>query len=137
VIAANVDDRVRFEVASATGFPGEAYDLICFMDTYHDLGDPVGAARRSVEGLADDGALMLVEPRAASADEDNTGPVARLYYAASTAVCTPNAISQLGGVALGAQAGPVRLGQTLAAAGFGDVRVVSETDFNLVIQARR
>jgi SAM-dependent methyltransferase len=136
-IAANVDDRVRFEVASATGFPGEAYDLICFMDTYHDLGDPVGAARRSVEGLADDGALMLVEPRAASADEDNTGPVARLYYAASTAVCTPNAISQLGGVALGAQAGPVRLGQTLAAAGFGDVRVVSETDFNLVIQARR
>jgi SAM-dependent methyltransferase len=136
-IAANVDDRVRFEVASAADFPGEAYDLICFMDAYHDLGDPVRAAKRSVEGLADDGTLMLVEPRAASTDEDNTGPVARLYYAASTAICTPNAISQLGGVALGAQAGPERLKETLAVAGFGDVRVVTENDFNLVIQARR
>jgi hypothetical protein len=60
-----------------------------------------------------------------------------MFYAASTAICTPNAVSQLGGVALGAQAGPARLEETLAAAGFGDVRVVSETDFNLVIQARR
>jgi len=135
--AAGVDDRVRFEVASATDFPGEDYDLICFMDAFHDLGDPVGAAAHGLEALSDHGTLMLVEPRAASAIEDNTGPVARMYYAASTAICTPNSLSQPGGLTLGAQAGPERLSEALGAAGFGSVRVVAETDFNLVIQARR
>jgi 2-polyprenyl-3-methyl-5-hydroxy-6-metoxy-1,4-benzoquinol methylase len=135
--AAVVDDRVRFEVASATDFTGRAYDLICFMDAFHDLGDPVGAAARALEALADDGTLMLVEPRAAAAIEDNTGPVARMFYAASTVLCTPNSLSQPGALALGAQAGPEKLAETLSAAGFGRVRVVAETDFNLVIQARR
>jgi SAM-dependent methyltransferase len=134
--AVGLTDRVRFEVASATDFPGQTYDLVCFMDAFHDLGDPVGAATRSREVLADGGTLMLVEPRAAATIEGNIGPVARMYYAASTAICTPNALSQPGGLALGAQAGPAKLRDVLAAGGFGDVRAVAETDFNLVIQAR-
>ena len=134
---AGVQDRVRFEVASAAEFPGGAYDLICFMDAFHDLGDPVQAAAHSLERLAGDGTLMLVEPRAAAAIEDNTGLVARMYYAASTALCTPNALSQSGRLVLGAQAGPEQLKQTLAVAGFSHTRVVAETPFNLVIEGRR
>ncbi len=135
--AAGVEERVSFEVASATAFPGGDYDLIAFMDAFHDLGDPGRAAERSLEALVSDGTLMLVEPRAAAAVEDNVGPVARMYYAASTALCTPNALSQSGRLALGAQAGPEQLTQVLSAAGFGQARVVAETPFNLVIQARR
>lgn len=135
--AAGVDGRVSFEVASAAAISGGDYDLICFMDAFHDLGDPVRAAERSLQALASDGTLMLVEPRAAAATEDNTGPVARLYYAASTALCTPNAMSQSGRMVLGAQAGPEQLAHVLAQAGFNRTRVVAETPFNLVIQARR
>lgn len=36
---AGVDNRVSFEVFSTKDFPGEDYDLICFMDCFHDLGE--------------------------------------------------------------------------------------------------
>ncbi len=41
---AGVGDRVRFEVADATSYPPDGYDLVCYFATLHDLGDPVGAA---------------------------------------------------------------------------------------------
>jgi SAM-dependent methyltransferase len=134
--AAGVGGRVRFEVASATDYREDGIDLICFLDAFHDLGDPVGAARRARRALADGGTVMLVEPRAGERPEDNRGPVAALYYAASAAVCTPNALSQPGGLALGAQAGPGLLRDALAAGGLERVRVAAETPFNLVLEAR-
>ena len=39
-----VDDRVRFEVASAKEYPGGPYELVAMFDCLHDMGDPVGAA---------------------------------------------------------------------------------------------
>ena len=48
---------------------------------------------------------MIVEPMAADTVEGNMNPVGRLYYAGSTMLCTPNALSQDPRVALGAQAG--------------------------------
>ena len=52
-------------------------------------------------------------------------------------LCTPNALSQNGGAALGAQAGESRLREVITGAGFGSVRRVSETPFNIVMEARR
>jgi 2-polyprenyl-3-methyl-5-hydroxy-6-metoxy-1,4-benzoquinol methylase len=132
---AGLAERVRFEVADAKSFGGGPYDLICFMDAYHDLGDPHLAAAHSRPLLSTDGSLMLVEPFASARLHENIGPVARLYYAASTAICTPNALSQ-GSLALGAQAGPERLFATLRDAGFRHVRSVHETAFNIVVEAR-
>ena len=40
---AGVSDRTEFAVANAKGYPG-TYDLICFFDCLHDMGDPVGIA---------------------------------------------------------------------------------------------
>src|SRR3954451_4878468 len=57
---AGVADRVRFEVADATGYAGSGYDLIAFFDALHDLGDPVGAARHARAALAGDGSCLLV-----------------------------------------------------------------------------
>jgi 2-polyprenyl-3-methyl-5-hydroxy-6-metoxy-1,4-benzoquinol methylase len=132
---AGVGDRVRFEVADARTFGGEPYDLICYMDSYHDLGDPHLAARHARDLLAQGGSLMLVEPFASAAMHENVGPVARLYWSASTTMCTPNALSQ-GSVALGAQAGPEGLFASLREGGFQNVRSVVESPFNMVVEAR-
>ena len=131
-----LQERVRFEHATATGYGGERYDLICFMDSFHDLGDAVAAARHAARRLADGGSVMLVEPLAAARAEDNQGPLAAMNYAASTALCTPNALCHRHGIALGAQAGPEALRQTLAEGGLGHFRVAAQTPFHMVIEAR-
>ena len=48
---------------------------------------------------------MLVEPAAGDALEENLNPIGRVFYGASTLICTPNSQSQEVGLALGAQAG--------------------------------
>lgn len=133
---AGVADRVTLEVATAKNFPGRDYDLVCFMDCFHDLGDPLGAARHTRQAMAEDGAVLMVEPYAGDRVEDNLNPVGRLYYAASTALCTPNSLSQEVGTALGAQAGEARLREIVEEAGFTRFRRATETPFNLVLEAR-
>jgi SAM-dependent methyltransferase len=134
-VRAGVEDRVRFEVATADGYGGERYDLIAFFDSLHDMGDPVAATRQARAALADGGTCMLVEPFANDRIEDNLNPVGRVYYGFSTLVCTPGALSQ-GDTALGTQAGEAALRAVLQAGGFGAVRRAAETPFNLVIEAR-
>jgi SAM-dependent methyltransferase len=134
---AGVADRVRFEHAPAAAYPGSGYDLVTMFDCLHDMGDPVGAARHVYETLADDGTWMIVEPMAGDRVEDNLNPVGRAYYGFSTFLCTPASLSQEVGLALGAQAGPARIGDVVAAGGFTRFRKAAETPFNLVFEARR
>lgn len=130
-------DNAHFAVATAKDFPGAGYDLIAYFDALHDMGDPVGAAAHAAQALGEDGALMLVEPMAGDSLKDNLNPVGRLFYAASTMVCTPVSLSQEVGLGLGAQAGQKRLAEVLAAAGLKNVRRAAETAFNMVLEARR
>jgi SAM-dependent methyltransferase len=134
--AEGLGDRVRFEVAPAQTYPGDSYDLVAFFDCLHDMGDPLGAARNVRRSLAPDGTWLLVEPMAGDRVEDNLNPVGRVFYAASTMICTPAARSQEGGFALGAQAGEARLRALLEQAGFGRIRRAAETPFNLVLEVR-
>ena len=131
-----VADRVRFEVAKAKDFPGDNYDFVTFFDCLHDMGDPVGAAAHVREALAPDGTWMIVEPFANDRVQDNLNPVGRIYYSASTLLCTPASLSQEVGLALGAQAGEARLRQIVTDAGFKHFRRATETPFNLVFEAR-
>jgi SAM-dependent methyltransferase len=135
--AAGVADRVEFRHDDASSQVGDGFDLVCFFDTLHDLGDPVGAARRALESLAEDGTLMVVEPYAGDSVPDNLGPVGRLYYSISTTSCVAHSRSEEVGLALGAQAGPARLEAVLREAGFASVRIVHETPFNIVLEAKR
>jgi SAM-dependent methyltransferase len=134
---ADVAEHVTFETASAKTFPGNDYDLICYFDCLHDMGDPVGAARHAYQALNDDGTILLVEPMAQDELKDNLNPVGRLLYAASTFVCTPNSLSQEVGLGLGAQAGEARLRKVFEDAGFKHFRRASETPFNLVFEVRK
>jgi SAM-dependent methyltransferase len=133
---AGVSDRVRFEVASAKQYPGAGYGLVCMFDCLHDMGDPVGAAAHVLRSLAPDGTWLIVEPFAGDRLEDNLNPVGRVYYGASTLVCTPASRDQEVGLALGAQAGEARLREVVTAGGFTRFRRATETPFNLVLEAR-
>ncbi|MFZ0971478.1 MAG: class I SAM-dependent methyltransferase [Solirubrobacteraceae bacterium] len=133
---AGLQDRVRFEVAPAKGYPGDGYDLVAMFDCLHDMGDPVGAAAHVLDTLAADGTWLIVEPYAGDRLEDNLNPVGRVFYGASTLVCTPASRDQEVGLALGAQAGEARLGEVVTAGGFTRFRRATETPFNLVLEAR-
>jgi SAM-dependent methyltransferase len=133
---AGVSDRVQFATASAKDYPGDDYDLVCVFDCLHDMGDPVGAAAHVRETLADDGTWMIVEPFAGDSVQENLNPVGRVFYGASTVICTPASLAQEVGLALGAQAGQARLTEVLGEGGFTRVRRATETPFNLVLDAR-
>ncbi|MBK0394778.1 class I SAM-dependent methyltransferase [Ramlibacter algicola] len=133
---AGVEDRVRFEVATAKDFPARRYDLVAMFDCLHDMGDPVGAAAHVRETLKDDGAWMVVEPFAGDRLEDNLNPVGRIFYSASTFICTPASRSQEVGACLGAQAGEARMRDVATKGGFHHFRRAAETPFNLVYEAR-
>jgi 2-polyprenyl-3-methyl-5-hydroxy-6-metoxy-1,4-benzoquinol methylase len=134
--AEGVSGNTEFEEASAKEFPGDGYDLVCFFDCLHDMGDPVGALKHVRETIDDDGSVMLVEPFAADSLTENLNPVGRVYYAASTLICTPSSLDQEVGLGLGAQAGEERLREVAEKAGFTRFRRATETPFNLVLEAR-
>lgn len=132
-----VADRVSFMTASASSYADKDFDLICFFDCLHDMGDPVGAARHALQALKPGGSVLLVEPAAGDTLDENINPVGRLFYAASTCLCTPNSLSQEVGLALGAQAGEARLRKVFLEAGFDTFRRATQTPFNLILEARR
>lgn len=133
---AGVSDRVSFEVARAQDYPGDGYDFVAVFDCLHDMGDPVSAAAHVLKSLNKDGSWMIVEPFAGDRVEDNLNPVGRVYYGASTLICTPASLAQEVGLALGAQAGEARLRDVIGKGGFTRFRRATETPFNIVFEAR-
>ena len=132
-----VADRISFEVGAARSYPVKGFDLVCFFDCLHDMGDPVGAARHVRETLNPDGTWLVVEPFAHDTLEENLNPVGAVFYAASTLVCTPASLSQEVGLALGAQAGEARIRKVAAEGGFTHFRRAAETPFNIVFEAKQ
>jgi len=133
---AGLDGRVSFEVAPAKEYPGDGYELVTMFDCLHDMGDPIGAAAHVLGTLNTDGTWMIVEPYAGDRLEDNLNPVGRVFYGASTLVCTPASRAQEVGLALGAQAGEARLREVISDGGFTRFRRATETPFNIVLEAR-
>ena len=134
---AGVADRITLEVADAKSYDG-TYDLICFFDCLHDMGDPVGIARYARDHLDPDGTVLLVEPFALDGRATNLAenPMAALLYTASSAICTPNSLSQEVALGLGAQAGPGRLREVIEEAGFTRFRTAAQTPMNIVLEVR-
>jgi SAM-dependent methyltransferase len=122
---AGLGARVSFQTASATDLPGSGYTLITFFDSLHDLGEPVEALRAARSALAPDGAVLVCDNDAADRVADNLNPMGRMYYAVSTLVCTPNALSQHGPHSpepLGTYAGAGQIAAIAQQAGFSQVR---------------
>jgi len=66
----------------------------------------------------------------------SVNPVGRIFYSASTTICTPASKSQEVGLALGAQAGEARMREVVTSGGFRRFRRAAETPFNLIFEAR-
>ncbi len=129
-----LSDRVRFAPADAEEYGGR-YGLVIMFDALHDLGDPVGALQHAAAHLAPGGRIVAIEPFAGDRLEDNLHPLGLSWYAASTALCLPNSLSQDGRAGLGAQAGTARLLSVFAAAGLR-ARATATTMFNVVLEGR-
>jgi 2-polyprenyl-3-methyl-5-hydroxy-6-metoxy-1,4-benzoquinol methylase len=134
---AGISERADFEVATAKTYDGK-FDLICFFDCLHDMGDPVGIARYAREHLAPGGTVLLVEPFALDGRSTNmaNNPLAAMLYSVSSVICTPNSLSQGVGLGLGAQAGEARLRSVFEEAGYANFRRATETPLNLILEAR-
>jgi SAM-dependent methyltransferase len=133
--AAGAADRVRFEAATATEFPGGGYDLVTSLDCLHELADPLRAARHVRGALAPDGTWLVVEPYTTDRLADALGPYGRLAASVSLLYCMPAARAG-GGTGAGVLRGERWVVEIAQQAGFGRVRRLAETPFNLVYEAR-
>ncbi|WP_394846410.1 class I SAM-dependent methyltransferase [Pendulispora brunnea] len=133
---AGVEARTSFETAPAKAFPGNGYSLVTFFDCLHDMGDPETVLRHTLGALEPEGVCMIVEPFANDSLSENLNPVGRIFYSASTMICTPASKADDKGLALGAQAGEARIRALATSAGFTRFRRAAETPFNLVYEAR-
>lgn len=131
-----VSDRVSFEVAPAKSYPGKHFDLVTVFDALHDMGDPAGAAAHVRQSLTLDGTWMIVEPYANEKVEDNLNPVGRIFYSASTMICTGASLAQEAGLALGSQASDTRLRELVLRGGFTSFRRATQTPFNRIFEAK-
>jgi 2-polyprenyl-3-methyl-5-hydroxy-6-metoxy-1,4-benzoquinol methylase len=134
--AAGVSDRATFEISLAQQVSDQNYDLVCFFDCLHDMGDPIGACKRAADVLADDGSALIVEPMAGNTVEENFHPIGRTFAGASTLCCTANSLA-LGGPALGAVAPESAIREVVLAGGFKEFRRAAETPFNRIFEARK
>ncbi|MDH4144346.1 MAG: class I SAM-dependent methyltransferase [Acidimicrobiia bacterium] len=129
--------RVQFDVKSSTSYDG-SFDLICFFDCLHDMGDPVGIATHARSRLAPGGSVLLVEPFALDGRAANLAgnPAAGFFYHASTFLCTPSSLAQDVGRGMGAQSGESGMRAVFEESGFGTFRRIHESPFNIVYEAK-
>ncbi len=130
--------NVAFHVADAADIGPGPFDVVVFSDSLHDMGDPPAALARAREVLVDGGTVVVIEPWSVDGLTDGIGnPSIRIDYAISTSVCTPTALAQHGGHAIGTQGGPTLRLKLLADAGFRDPVLATDTGANLVLAATR
>ena len=130
--AANLADRVRFQVADSSKMHAaeSRFDLITIFEAVHDVSDPVGVLR-SAHGMLREGGLMLVmDERVADAFIAPGDDVERFMYGWSLTVCLPCGMSEQPSAATGTVMRSSSLAGYARAAGFSDVDVLPiENDF--------
>ncbi|HET7642778.1 MAG TPA: class I SAM-dependent methyltransferase [Nitrososphaeraceae archaeon] len=129
-------NNVKFDVASASEFPGTNYDFITFFDCLHDMGDPHGALTYVLSAInKEEGVCMIVEPYAHNKLEDNINSLSKTFYAASTLICVPNSLA-FNGPALGAQAGEEKIKDVVKRSGFSYFKRAVDTPINIVYEIK-
>ena len=115
------------------------YDLICFFDCLHDMGDPVGIARYAREHLEADGTVLLVEPFALDDKAANltTNPMAALLLHRVIGDLHPE-LARPKTSAWAWAPRPARPGSARCSkqAGYSRFRRAAETPMNLILEAR-
>lgn len=112
-------DNVRFEVADVAQLDLiGAFDAVFVFEALHDQVDPAGVLACIHAGLRPGGVLVMKEPTAADALEDNIGnPFAPILYSISTLHCMTVSLAH-GGAGIGTAFGPQLARTLLGDAGF-------------------
>ena len=127
--------NVSFEIAAADAISGP-FDLICFFDCLHDMGDPVGIASHAISQLSEGGSIVVVEPFAMQTRTENHYLRAAPRYAMSLFCCVPCSLAQPGARGMGNQAGEAGMRAVFAEAGLDDFTRIAESPNHIVYEAR-
>ena len=118
---ANVSDRVSFELGDAADLGAdEPFDLVLIFEALHDMSRPVEVLRAAHDLLSPNGAVIVVDERAADAFIGMAldYPVERFLYAVSTTVCLPNSLAEQPSAAIGTVIRPSTVKRVANDAGF-------------------
>lgn len=110
--------HVRFQNGSVADVAKkDGYDFATLFDCLHDLTEPVETLGQIRALLKPDGALMVMEPRAADRLQDNVNSLGAIYYGFSVFHCMTQSLAQ-DGPGLGTCLGPTRTLDLLREGGF-------------------
>ena len=113
---------IRFEVKTARELErGAGFDLVTICDCIHDLAEPVQTLKEIRALLKPDGALFIIEPKAADRVEDNRNDVATMFYGFSIFHCMTQSLAR-GGPGLGTCLGPAGTERLAREAGFSQFK---------------
>ena len=122
---AGVDNRVKFQVCSATELrlAGE-YDLVAAFECIHDMADPVGALRamRSLAGTS--GTVLVVDERVGEAFSTSNNEVDWMMYGWSILHCLPVGMADKPSAETGTVMRPETLRRYAQAAGFKNLEIL-------------
>ncbi len=123
--AAGLAERIRFATSDAATNTDSGYDLVCCFEALHDMAHPVEALTAMRHMAAPDGAVLVVDERAADAlTANDPDPMQRLFYAASVLHCLPVGRSEEGSAATGTVMRTATVERYAAEAGFTSVEVL-------------
>ncbi|HSA82692.1 MAG TPA: class I SAM-dependent methyltransferase [Geminicoccaceae bacterium] len=134
---AGVGERISFVAVSAGELErGDGFDLIAACDCVHDFAEPHKTLVAVRALLKSDGALLVIEPKAADRLEDNINPLATVYFGFSIFHCMTQSLAD-GGAGLGTCMGPACTEDLLRKAGFSRFqRLDIKSQTNLFYVAR-
>lgn len=112
-----------FEGSVADVSRGDGYDLATLFDCLHDLTEPVATLGEIRSLLKPDGALLVMEPKAADRLQDNINSLGAIYYGFSVFHCMTQSLAQ-GGPGLGTCLGPTRTLELLREGGFSQAEAL-------------
>ncbi|NUT38112.1 MAG: methyltransferase domain-containing protein [Hamadaea sp.] len=117
--------RVTYTEADAATLSGDPATLVCVFDSLHDMAHPLQVLQAARHLVADDGCVLLLEPRAAERFTAPADPVERFLYACSLLHCLPAAMSDPGAQPTGTVLRPPALRALAVRAGFSAMHVLS------------
>jgi 2-polyprenyl-3-methyl-5-hydroxy-6-metoxy-1,4-benzoquinol methylase len=121
---AGLSGQLTFEVLDAGDLPHGRFDLVCVFEAVHDMSRPIEVLRAIRRAVADGGAVLVMDERAAETFAESEGPIEAFLYGASVLHCLPVGMSEQPSAATGTVMRTDTMRQYARAAGFADAEVL-------------
>lgn len=122
--ASGLAGQVTFEVLDAADLTPGGFDLVCVFEALHDMSRPVEVLAAIRAALAERGAVLVMDERAADSFVDSDGPIEAFLYGASVLHCLPVGMSDQPSAATGTVMRTETVRRYARDAGFADATVL-------------